>query len=628
MTHLQLPLILSAVLTLLSSCGGTTKNESATLSTSVPIADSFEHRRWITRVAQKVHAGEPLTAEKLDELVKLSREDVIKTLLADSKFGLGVADFGLYYLGFKNDTWYNKDDKGHYFFTRELFSAPQIITAAQEVMHDGDFSKIWSYQSPMFSGPFSTPLLDTYEPAPVDQQDAVRQKYLDTIIDSLYNVRKQFIKEDGTIDRATGCSDLDATRKILGQDVYSYSSKMGFPSNLFLDSALTMQLTFGLVCSDDEAFYPPQRFLTALDHFVYELMLWVKIAPDYSEDKYHLSSLDELRKLPGIEQGSTAQLSTFNVFGFWFAFPNSSTNYNRKRAAYLLKTYFCDDLTPLKIVTSEGDHDQGRHGSDPSCLSCHYKLDPMAGFFAPYGVLGSKFDNLNVHVFDDNAVIKGEQLKAYRSAWPVTGYIRSPRTASANDYGKDLNDLMTIIQKAPEAKQCLIKRMASYYLGDNQAYDGGWMQHLTSVYETAPTSGKGFKDVVSQLLTSKTFTTRDPKPDQCYDYYPSEPGPDAVPCLVRYVIEQNCVTCHKNTGLGELNLSQWVEIGRDANNKPIFGFPHQDYTGQQHSKSDSFAIIAERLNTDDPNRAMPKGKDMRAVDRAALFKWLESAGGQ
>src|SRR5690606_12233422 len=39
--------------------------------------------------------------------------------------------------------------------------------------------------------------------------------------------------------------------------------------------------------------------------------------------------------------------------GLFMQLPNSSTNYNRKRAAFILKRYFCDDLTPIDIVAPE-----------------------------------------------------------------------------------------------------------------------------------------------------------------------------------------------------------------------------------------------------------------------------------
>ena len=46
---------------------------------------------------------------------------------------------------------------------------------------------------------------------------------------------------------------------------------------------------------------------------------------------------------------SVFKMDKWLAFGFEqsTALKNSSTNYNRRRGAYLLKHFFCDDLTPV-----------------------------------------------------------------------------------------------------------------------------------------------------------------------------------------------------------------------------------------------------------------------------------------
>ncbi len=78
------------------------------------------------------------------------------------------------------------------------------------------------------------------------------------------------------------------------------------------------------------------------------------------------------------------------------ALANSSTNYNRKRAAYVLKRFFCDDLNPVGFE-DPAEHIGGAHGSQTSCYACHYKLDPMAGFFRNHGALVWRFLELAGH---------------------------------------------------------------------------------------------------------------------------------------------------------------------------------------------------------------------------------------
>src|SRR5262249_48628649 len=139
--------------------------------------------------------------------------------------------------------------------------------------------------------------------------------------------------------------------------------------------------------------------------------------------------------------------------------------------------------------------------------------------------------------------------------WNV-GYIRTPNAADAarNSYGSTLADLTQIIRDAPETKRCLVRRMASYFLGDKQVYDGSWLAGLTAAFDEpagAPHepghSSAAFKAIVAALVQSNAFVTPDPQPDQCYDTVPGS-APSSLPCPVRFVIENNCVSCHNARG--------------------------------------------------------------------------------
>ena len=194
-----------------------------------------------------------------------------------------------------------------------------------------------------------------------------------------------------------------------------------------------------------------------------------------------------------ISKASTAP--PFPNKGNWIAFgfeqgtalANSSTNYNRKRAAYVLKRFFCDDLNPVGFEAPE-EHVRGAHGSDTSCYSCHYKLDPMAGFFRNRGALfGDASDFARYRVRRS-----GERRpQTYQSAWRApegtgrtwnVGYIRSPRWKEQNSYGESIADLSRIIRNAPEAKRCLMKRLTEYAVGDNQTIDGAYLDDLTEAF--------------------------------------------------------------------------------------------------------------------------------------------------
>jgi len=166
--------------------------------------------------------------------------------------------------------------------------------------------------------------------------------------------------------------------------------------------------------------------------------------------------------------------------------------------------------------------------------------------------------------------------------------------------------------------------MAEFYLGMDQVFDGGWLDYLTSEFSTPVTSSQAIKNITKHLVLSNTFTQPDPQPDQCYDYYPATPPVNALPCAVAHVVRNNCASCHRSTGanVGGLDMSRWIEIGRDADHQPIMNFPHLDSAGTQRRRSDTLTRIGERLDSSDPTRSMPKNKDMNAVEKARLYLWV------
>jgi len=146
-------------------------------------------------------------------------------------------------------------------------------------------------------------------------------------------------------------------------------------------------------------------------------------------------------------------ISRVNMKRFWDALPNSSTNMNRKRASYILKRFYCDDLTPVSVEQPAQHASGNRHADDPGCQSCHYKLDPMAGFFRNHGYKGIDFTKGNFGssstsssekyiYFDDTASAKlSEYVKNWRSSDDPNrlniGYIRSLEHPELNDYSEN-----------------------------------------------------------------------------------------------------------------------------------------------------------------------------------------------
>ena len=154
----------------------------------------------------------------------------------------------------------------------------------------------------------------------------------------------------------------------------------------------------------------------------------------------HVTDLDTVRLSTGDIEGRQYGEELFRLI------QNSSTNRNRKRAAWALKRFFCDDLTPINVEAASS-HVGGQHGSDPACYSCHYKLDPMAGYFRELGFSGVSFASSPQMFFDDGAnasrVDYGKPWKAAPETgreWNV-GYIRSTTDDKLNTFGSNFTDL-------------------------------------------------------------------------------------------------------------------------------------------------------------------------------------------
>jgi hypothetical protein len=306
------------------------------------------------------------------------------------------------------------------------------------------------------------------------------------------------------------------------------------------------------------------------------------------------------------------------------ALVNSSTNMNRKRGAYILKQYFCDDLTPINVETPE-EHSGGQHGSSPSCFACHYKLDPMAGFFRTFGARFIDYSLQDKIVFDDGAV---SDRASYENAWRApagagrewnVGYVRSVNRVDLNDYGESIGDLFAIIKRAPEVKRCLVKRAFEYFVSAEQTIDAGYLDQLSREFmaDAERDSAEAFKSLVAKILLSQSYSHPDPVATECYDFPPGYDPRGAPPCRVAFIFNKNCTSCHGPSGAAGLDLSSWIQLADGS-----YGFPHLDASGHQRPRTETFAALQERLSSSSPGRRMPLNRHMDATEREQLYRWV------
>ena len=596
-----------------------------------PAFSEWDKRWWIEKTARLLRNGEGLGPnDDIERLSKLSKQEIARAFMADERFGDTVLDFNMFFMGFKIDSL-----KVDGVYASSAFDFANAINSAKALQDDGDYLKLFDLEGDYYLAPLTmTPSEDKLEPEDAKLAPGqLREKTVGEFkakIAALLNLRTG-PNPLGAHDFCEQIEELTEQQAEINQRLFRAFTdaeifglmRGGIPD--FIYDAL--DVIANEECEKPEDKVNVQRFTDSLkilsaqlDSAFNEL---VKFEPTVYEPY-------------GIADFKSVDRSAYPTKGNWIAFgfeqgtalANSSTNYNRKRAAYVLKRFFCDDLNPVGFE-DPAEHVSGAHGSQTSCYSCHYKLDPMAGFFRNHGALFSDSATSDI-VFDDLASM---DRTAYLSAWRApegagrkwdVGYIRSPRWKEQNSYGESIADLSKIIRQAPEAKRCLMKRLTEYVIGENQTMDGAYLDRLTETFEkdAAVNSSAAFKNAMITVLESETFQTRNPNPQACYDYAPGTKADDRPPCRVAYILQKNCVTCHSKNGdaLNTLDLSKWIAAPDGKGHV----FPHLNSKDEQIAAQDTLQRMSSRLSDTNLKKRMPKNNPMSSQERQELFLWVQS----
>lgn len=588
-----------------------------------------DRRWWVEKAARALRRGEAMRDEdELRMLATLDEADAAMQLMSDGRFYEAVVDFNLYFFGFKSDKLGYPSAEHPYSYFSNVIGFAHAIEGARLLREGGDYLGMLARRVRVYEGPLE-PVYDFDAMKFVVDAGPLRAQAYETIRQKLDGVVAMI--EKGDLDYSRYCQIM------FELEYLTESESTGWPNHL--DQAMKRGPELAALSapcrSGDEQMeaVPPAGAAESARAYRARFEALVAYAAELEPHVYAPRSEAELRTVDFGRIGLAAEtLESANLAWLWGALPNSSTNFNRKRAAYVLKRFFCDDLTPLDIVLPEAHGNGDKHASDPGCMSCHYKLDPMAGYFRYHGFRGRDYQGEPSIALDDGA---SARVSDYVAEWQDTatgnwkiGFVRSPTEEALNDrpgsVDPTLDDLFALLQRAPEVKQCLVRRMFEYFVGERQALDPGWLAQLAREFadEAETSSAMAFKHTVAKLVTSQTFKVRDPLSEECYDRAEGAGEGSGPPCKIAHIVEENCASCHRSAGATfGLDLTGW-ELRPDGKG----GFPHVR-AGEEVGADETMRAIMERLSSADPAVRMPLNKHMDATARDTLYLWLEKALG-
>lgn len=187
--------------------------------------------------------------------------------------------------------------------------------------------------------------------------------------------------------------------------------------------------------------------------------------------------------------------SVLSDLDFLNRFPDTPSNHNRARANYVLKTFLCETITPMPTPpdwepTTPPDDP---HGTNPDCIGCHWRLDPLARFFdhwrPPFGG-------------GDKTWFDAEQGAIGKL------YVKNADGSVSGHDGVGDGDLARILQGEPRFRQCLAQKVWEFMLGPGVKLDQPTQAKLVQAFERRG----NFKDVVREAARHPWFWSTEEAP--------------------------------------------------------------------------------------------------------------------
>jgi hypothetical protein len=334
-----------------------------------------------------------------------------------------------------------------------------------------------------------------------------------------------------------------ANETLLSSNGYTLPS---YPSDGIQNPADSL---FRRIVAKDESW---DRLLTSGDYLVYEIKtLGTPVA--FSPDRDFLEALllgkalvsrssgDRWEYLEGVNRTDPRLAGAVTTKRFLRRYVNSTTNRSRRRAAAVFNIFLCDEMRPVVIPNESDDRkalakafpadssgkpseharamaklgEEGKHGRDPMCMSCHYKLDPMAKTFTLVG------DVLSEELSPGALVYKRED------------------GSLVNIPAQGIGDIGRSIVQQPEYARCQVKHFWNWFMGKDVPLTPERREELVAKFNEVKRKPKAF---VSYLVNQPEFYRPSQKLDpQVASYLRAEP------------FLKDCSECH-DAGQGPENF--------------------------------------------------------------------------
>lgn len=344
-------------------------------------------------------------------------------------------------------------------------------------------------------------------------------QFTETLANHVRSLFQMYIKSVSSVDVQTGSA-------FLKNNAFDNLLHKVISENRPWSELLTTQeyeASFGSDFSDrqtDALFFQTVFFKELQPYFQnYVMLRQEQISTYFSETKIPLAPTSE-------EQAQTlAGLVTTSRF--FSRFGTTKINKNRKRAAALFKIFLCDPMKPVILPNSgedtalldkslamelahggdvkQAENIEAKHGTAPECMTCHYKLDPLAKVFSGSAVVLNPFSRTGHLVY------------------------KSTRGEKVNEEFVGFAGLADLLTKQDDYKSCQVEHFWNWIIGEDVPLNQATKQEVIEKF--VETEGRP-RDFIHYLVMRKEFYSYEPLHEEEIRYSHVQP------------IFKRCDSCH------------------------------------------------------------------------------------